>query len=94
LTPGDPFVAESRRLMAESLAGVRQQVAELQRAAGTEWPVSVKPGSVSEVVREAALEHAADLVVGGRGRLPEWLGGLRTHAYAVIRDSPCPVLSV
>jgi nucleotide-binding universal stress UspA family protein len=94
LTPGDPFEAENRRLMAESLQGVRKRIDELQHAAGTDWRVNVKAGGVSDVVRESAEEQGADLVVSGRGRLPEWLGGLRTHAYAVIRDSPCPVLSV
>ncbi len=66
----------------------------LALAAGTEWSVYVKGGEVAEVVRKAALQHQSDLVVAGRGHLPEWFGGLRTHAYAVIRHSPCPVLSI
>lgn len=95
VTPApDTFHAESQRLLADSMNAARKQIDELQRAAGTQWSVCVKGGSVSEVVREAALQYSADLVVSGRGRLPEWFGGLRTHAYAVIRDSPCPVLSV
>ena len=90
----DTFHAESQRLFSDSMANARQQIEDLQKAAGTEWSVCVKGGEVAEVVREAALQHQADLVVAGRGRLPEWFGGLRTHAYAVIRDSPCPVLSI
>jgi nucleotide-binding universal stress UspA family protein len=39
------------------------------------------------------LHHNADLVVIGRGKLQEALGRLRTNAYAIIRQSPCPVVS-
>ena len=69
-------------------------IAALQAAAGTKLRVSVAPGNVSDVVREAAVHHATDLIVIGRGRSKERFGGLRTNAYAIIRDSPCPVLTV
>jgi nucleotide-binding universal stress UspA family protein len=72
----------------------RGQIGDLQRKAGTELEVCIMGGQVSAVIREAALRHKADLVVIGRGRLRETLGRLRTNTYAVIRDAPCPVLSV
>lgn len=50
--------------------------------------------SISKGVRSAALQHNADLVMVGRGGVHGSFGRLRTHAYAIIRDSPCPVLSV
>ena len=53
-----------------------------------------KVDRVSSVVRASALEHRADLIVIGRGKMRETLGRLRTNACAIIRDSPCPVLSV
>ena len=54
----------------------------------------VAAGEVGNVIRQAAVQHKADLVVIGRGHLGETLGRLRTNAYAVIRQSPCPVISV
>ena len=36
----------------------------------------------------------ADLVVIGRHTDDSILGRLTTHAYAIVRESPCPVLSV
>ena len=51
-------------------------------------------GRVERVVREAALRENADLMVIGRGHTLQELGRLRTHAYAIIRNSPCPVVSV
>jgi hypothetical protein len=36
----------------------------------------------------------ADLLVIGRGSAAGMFGRLRTNAYAIIRQSPCPVVSV
>jgi hypothetical protein len=45
-------------------------------------------------VERIAAEVHADLLVIGRNPAPGILGRLRTHAYSIIRQSPCPVLSV
>ena len=36
----------------------------------------------------------ADLVVIGRGHTHAPLSRLRTNAYAIVREAPCPVLSL
>jgi nucleotide-binding universal stress UspA family protein len=72
----------------------RQMVEDLQASAAVEAPLCVTVGHVADRVREEARRHGADLVVIGRGTLHETLGRLRTHAYGIIRQSPCPVLSV
>jgi nucleotide-binding universal stress UspA family protein len=72
----------------------REQIAKCQAAAGSHWEVCVQSGGVSSVLREAAVHGRADLVVIGRGHLPNHLGRLRTNVGAIIRESPCPVLSV
>jgi len=56
--------------------------------------VCIEGGDVSKVVKTAATAHHADLVVIGRGVHSGLAGRLRTHSYAIIRDSPCPVLSI
>ncbi len=55
--------------------------------------IRVEGSSVSHQVRDAALESRADLVVTGPGKLHATFGQMRTNTYAIIRDSPCPVLS-
>lgn len=72
----------------------RDGIAKLQQETGTSLEVCIEGGTVSLVVRELAVKLGADLVVIGRGRMHETLGRLRSHAYAIIRDSPCPVLSI
>jgi hypothetical protein len=66
----------------------------LQEEVGTKLEVCLEGGDVSTVVKGAAEHHQADLVIIGRGKLRGPLGRLRTHSYGIIRDSPCPVLSL
>jgi nucleotide-binding universal stress UspA family protein len=63
-------------------------------ALSIEAAVAVLEGSVGEVVREEALMDDADLIVIGEGHLDEPMGHLRTHAYEIIWNAPCPVLKV
>ncbi len=54
----------------------------------------VAVGPIADTVTEDARQEGADLVIVGRGTLPSAMGRIRTHAYAIIQKSPCPVLSV
>lgn len=72
----------------------RETVCQQMRAAQVEAPVSIVTGEVAPAIREEALRVGADLVVISRGLLHETLGRLRAHSYAIIRQSPCPVLSI
>jgi nucleotide-binding universal stress UspA family protein len=72
----------------------REAIGGMQKEAGTSFPVCVKAGAIPAKVREEAVEHDADLVLIGRGTLPHFAGRLRSHAYGIVRDMPCPVLSI
>jgi nucleotide-binding universal stress UspA family protein len=74
------------------LEWTRERLAVLQRQAQTNLQVCLECGSTSSVVRGAALHHGADLVVIGRGRGHGSFGRLRSNSYAIICESPCPVL--
>jgi nucleotide-binding universal stress UspA family protein len=56
--------------------------------------ICIESGEVAHVVKAAAGSHQADLVVIGRSAHTGLAGRLRTHSYAIIRESPCPVLSI
>jgi nucleotide-binding universal stress UspA family protein len=75
-------------------ADVRQKVTCLRDKAGVDADVCIGEGNISEVVRRAAITSESDLILIGRGHLQHLFGRLRTNTYAIIRDSPCPVLSV
>jgi nucleotide-binding universal stress UspA family protein len=72
----------------------RETIGQVEKSAGVTAPLCVAVGEVSNAVREEARRHGTDLLVIGRGALHEKLGRLRTHAYGIIRQAPCPVLSV
>lgn len=75
-------------------AQAREAIEKLQMAVGVKTPLCVAVGEVAGAVREEAERHNSDLIIIGRGLLHETLGRLRTHAHAIIRHAPCPVLSV
>ncbi len=76
------------------VARAKEEIGKLQAKLGTSAEVCIEGGDPSAVVRNAAEQHEADILVIGRGSAAEGFGRLRTHAYAIIRHSPCPVVSV
>jgi nucleotide-binding universal stress UspA family protein len=50
--------------------------------------------SIPEGIRQIAVKEEADLVVVGRGHIKGTFSRARSHLYRIIRESPCPVLSV
>ena len=72
----------------------REEIAKLQKEAGTSFDSFVQVGSVSKVVHEAAEKFNADLIVIGRGVVNRFAGDLRTEAYGIMREAPCPVISI
>lgn len=55
--------------------------------------IVIEPAEPARLVSKVAAESDADLVVIGRST-PGPLGRLRTQSYAIIRESPCAVLSI
>jgi nucleotide-binding universal stress UspA family protein len=72
----------------------RENIVKLRQEAGGDMDICMEMGQVSKVVRAAALHHEADLIMIGHGKVHGTLGRLRTNAYTIIRDAPCPVLSL
>ncbi|MBZ5555413.1 MAG: universal stress protein [Acidobacteriia bacterium] len=67
---------------------------ELKKDMGIKAEVKLEFGDVHKGVCHAAATLKADLLVINRGVDGGSGGRLRTYAYAIIRDSSCPVVSV
>ncbi len=76
------------------LTVIRGEIAQLQARHSATAEVVIEPGEPARVVCAVAARMAADLLVIGRGSAGPVPGRLRTNAYAMIRESPCPVVSV
>jgi nucleotide-binding universal stress UspA family protein len=89
------FTHESDPSMYEFLLNAaRGRLAKIQAEAGTALEIRLRGGSVGAVAHQVALETQADLIVTGRGAAAKAFGALRSNAYAIIRQAPCPVISI
>ena len=71
-----------------------EELRRLQGFVGAEADLAIETGEPARVICAAAERLKADVLVIGRGSAAGVFGRLRTNAYAIIRQSPCPVVSV
>ena len=82
------------RLQSEKREAASRRIEELQSTAGSSARVSIGIGAIKDMVTEEARRLRADVLVIGRSPQSGVSGRLRDLSYAVVRDAPCPVLSV
>ena len=79
-------------------SGIREvaedELLRLQREIGAEADLVLEAGEPARVICGAAARVGAGTVIIGRGSAAGDFGRLRTNSYAIIRQSPCPVVSV
>lgn len=85
VTPGSQTHARSE---------ARHTLEHLLNTAGYRTGLRVETGDVPKVVAQMAGEMKADVLVIGRKSEAGVLGRLDMTAYSIIRQSPCPVVSV
>lgn len=89
-----PSLERERRLQEEVRQEAHASILKMVKDAGVDAPVDTAVGHIVPTVTAEALRERADLVIVGRGSVPEPFGRLRTHAFGIIQRSPCPVVSV
>jgi nucleotide-binding universal stress UspA family protein len=89
--PARYFDAELSQILRKE---ARERLQALLDGCSLDAQICLGSGEAADVVRYAAERHDAGLVVIGRGSCAGSGGRLRTHAYSIIRQSPCPVVSV
>jgi len=75
-------------------AGGMGEIWKAQDSVGSQAEVEIVLGETPKAVCAMAKGWSADLVVIGRGVRTGILGRLRSQSYAIIREAPCPVVSV
>lgn len=71
-----------------------ERIADLQRTVGSQAAVRIVAGRIKESLLDAVRGFDADVLIIGRRSESRVNGGLRDLTYAIVRDSPFPVLSV
>jgi nucleotide-binding universal stress UspA family protein len=88
---GDIFPADTRKALIEA---ARSGLDNLIEKVGCRAQVKVECADPATLVREVADKDYLDVLIIGRSLDTGLLGRLRTHTYAIIREAPCPVISV
>ncbi len=88
---GDYVDPDWRTRLAEE---AHREIAEILEATGAAPEIVIENGDAPSVICAYARRLPADVLVIGRGSAAGMFGRLRTNAYAIIRQSPCPVISV
>jgi nucleotide-binding universal stress UspA family protein len=71
-----------------------KELERLQQEAGARAATLIEAGDPAQVISAAAHRLTADALVIARGSASGVFGRLRTNAYSIIGQSPCPVVSV
>lgn len=92
--PGLPLRSSPQfRMELENLAW--QKLQKIQVAAGAAAAtVHIEAGDAARAVCSFAASSGADLLIIGRRERGGEIGRLPANAYAIIRQSPCPVISI
>jgi len=75
-------------------AASQGRLRELKAKLGVDAPHSVIDALLADGIHHEIVRRKADLLITGRGHSIGTFSRLWSHLYAIIRDSPCPVLSV
>jgi nucleotide-binding universal stress UspA family protein len=70
------------------------RVRELKAKLGIDAPHTVLDALLAEGIHHEVVRRKGDLLVTGRGHSIGTFSRLWSHLYSIIRDSPCPVLSI
>lgn len=90
-TYGNWFPPETRDAIEK---GAREALDAMLAKVGCKAEVHVRSAEPVDYIREKADESYADILVIGRDTQTGPLKGLREHAMSIIREAPCPVISV
>jgi nucleotide-binding universal stress UspA family protein len=71
-----------------------ERLRELKKKLGIDAPHTTIDGMTADGVCQEAVQKEANLVVVGRGRAQGALSRIWSRLYAIVRESPCPVLSI
>jgi nucleotide-binding universal stress UspA family protein len=66
----------------------------LEQQLGISAPLRISDLMIADAIRDEVVHRKADLVVTGRGKSQTAVNRLWSALYSIVRESPCPVLSV
>jgi nucleotide-binding universal stress UspA family protein len=93
-TRGPIEIDHEEELQTEEGKTAHRRIEEFLKEMGSHAPIHIIRGPIKDSLTEAASRFAADILAIGRSPQSGSLGRMRDLTYVVVRDAPCPVLSV
>jgi nucleotide-binding universal stress UspA family protein len=76
------------------LLAAQQRLRETMASLKIDAPHAVVEGNIANALHDWAASHNADLLVVGRGHAQDPVGRIWSNLYSIVRESPCPVVSI
>lgn len=76
------------------MLGAQQKLRETMASIKVVAPHAVIEGNIANALHDWANSHSADLLITGRGHAQDGLGRIWSNLYSIVRESPCPVVSI
>jgi nucleotide-binding universal stress UspA family protein len=80
--------------MKDLMAAADLRLRELKCKLGINAAHAVIDGSIADRVRDEVSRRKADLIITGRGHSQTAISSMWSQVYPIVRESPCPVLSI
>ncbi len=80
--------------LTQLMDSAQARLEDLKREHQINASLTVMEGPITNCLKEAVERNAADLVVVGRGHDQDAFGRLWSRLYDIVRESPCPVISI
>jgi nucleotide-binding universal stress UspA family protein len=93
-TPPPPLEVDLTPYNQEALAAADLRLRELKGQLGIDAPHAIIEAPVADGVRDEAVRRKTDLIVTGRGTVQTRFSRIWSHLYQIVREAPCPVLSI
>jgi len=90
----DPSPGAETHWRSQVREAILEEFERLQQSARSTAEPLIESGEAASTICATARRLTADILVIGRGSAAGVFGRLRTNAYAIIREAPCPVVSV
>jgi nucleotide-binding universal stress UspA family protein len=93
-TPPAALEVDFSRYTKDIMDAADFRLREMKGRLGVDAPHAVLDAMVAGGVCQEAIRRKADLIVTGRGRAQATFSRMWSHLYQIVRESPCPVLSI
>jgi nucleotide-binding universal stress UspA family protein len=93
-TPPAAYEVDFGPFRKELIDAAETELQKLRAEAGLDATIHIGSGAIAEVVRAEVERTKSDLVVTGRGHAQGTMSSVWSALYSVVRESPCPVLSI